>query len=81
MYCQKMLMPLMYILGDYWLGLEPMYHMVNQKTGNGPIKYGLEIDMWTTQGEHFIARYCEPRKHSNRSVIFIKYITNYGLKR
>ena len=46
------------ILGDYWLGLDPVYNMVKQNTEeNDDVSYGLDIDLWTTAGEHLVARY------------------------
>ena len=45
------------LLGDYWLGLEPMYRLLADDTyGDSNVSYGLDVDMWTSQGEHFIAR-------------------------
>ena len=44
--------------GDYWLGLEPIYHILNGQQQNGEnITYGLDIDIWTVEGQHYVARY------------------------
>ena len=46
------------ILGDYWLGLDSLYNLMNQNNEeNKDVSYGLDIDLWTTTGEHLVARY------------------------
>ena len=43
--------------GEYWIGLEPMYQMIKQYDMDDNVSYGLDIEIWTTQGEQFVARY------------------------
>ena len=43
--------------GDYWLGLEPIYQLISHNTNDDSnVSYGLDVDMWSSQGEQFTAR-------------------------